>query len=219
MRPIWLVILAIAAAVHGQAPAQSDPAIQVDFSNPSLAPSQWMLILHPDGSGHFRSPMGKPPAGADGKIGTPAVDRDIHVSGAYAAQVFAIAQRQKGFNIPCESHLKVAFQGWKTFTLTGSSLQGSCTFNYSKINEIQKLSDSLEAVTLTILEGARLELLFQHDRLGLDPEMEYLVGAADEGQAQQLGAISEILDRLANDDQVLDRVRKRARYLLARAAQ
>jgi hypothetical protein len=70
------------------------------------------------------------------------------------------------------------------------------------------------AVSETILEGARLELLLQHDRLGLDAEMEFLAEAAGDGRAQQLCAIRGILERLAQDDSVLERVRKRARMLL-----
>jgi hypothetical protein len=72
-------------------------------------------------------------------------------------------------------------------------------------------------VTETILEGARLEKLLQHDRLGLDREMEFLIDAAGSGRAQQICTIREILVRLADDDDVLERVRKRARILLAQA--
>ena len=108
----------------------------------------------------------------------------------------------------------MAFQGWKTLTYTGPQGQGSCTFNYSKDKEIQDLGDSLEAVAETILEGARMELLLQHDRLGLDAEMEFLVEAVGDGRAQQVCVIREILGRLAQDDTVLERVRKRARMLL-----
>jgi hypothetical protein len=110
----------------------------------------------------------------------------------------------------------VAFQGWKTLTYTGPQGQGSCTFNYSKDKEIQNLGDSLEAVAETILEGARLELLLQHDRLGLDAETEFLVEAVDDGRAQQVCVIREILERLVQDDTVLERVRKRARMLLGK---
>jgi hypothetical protein len=73
------------------------------------------------------------------------------------------------------------------------------------------------AVAETIVEGARLELLLRHDRLGLDSEMEYLVEAAAAGRVLQMEAIREILERLADDPGVMERVRKRARVLLARA--
>jgi hypothetical protein len=222
MKSCWLAValLAVAApaAANGQALSAADPTFQLDFSNPGLSPSQWTLTLRPDGSGHFRSQEGKPPDEATQGIVPPAVDRDIQVSAAYAGRVFAAAQRHRWFNEPCESHVKVAFQGWKTLTYTGPQGQGSCTFNYSKDKEIEDLGDSLEAVAETILEGARLELLMQHDRLGLDAEMEFFVGAVGEGRAQQVCVIREILERLAEDDTVLERVRKRARMLLARGA-
>jgi hypothetical protein len=203
---------------QGQPAAGSDPVIQVDFSNPGLSPSQWTMTIRPDGSGHFRSEIGKPTETDMQKIGTPAVDRDVHLSAQFAARVFDAAQRHKWFNQPCESHLKVAFQGWKTLTYTGPQGQGTCTFNFSKDKEIQDLGNSLDAVATTILEGARLELLLQHDRLGLDEEMSFLTQAVDDGRAQEVCAIREILERLAGDEAVLERVRRQAKALLEQGA-
>jgi hypothetical protein len=216
MRVAWLALAALVLAAQGQARAASDPAIQVDYSNPELSPPQWTLTLWPNGTGHFRSQMSKPSDGQR-EMDTPGVDRDIQVSAAFAGRVFDAAQRHHWFNEACESHLKVAFQGWKTFTYTGPQGQGNCTFNYSKDKEMQDLGESMQAVATTILEGARLEMLLQHDRLGLDAEMEFLAEAAEDGRAQQIVAIREILERLASDDAVLERVRKRARALLEHA--
>ncbi len=222
MRIGWLAValLAVAAqvAANGQAPAPADPTFQLDFSDPALSPSQWTLTLRPDGTGHFRSVAGKSPDDAIPGIVAPAVDRDIQVSAAYADRVFAAAARHRWFNEACESHFKVAFQGWKTLTYTGPQGQGTCTFNYSKDREIQDLGDSLEAVAETVLEGARMESLLQHDRLGLDAEMSFLVEAVGDGRAQQVCVIRELLERLVQDDTVLDRVRKRARMLLMQSA-
>jgi hypothetical protein len=60
-----------------------------------------------------------------------------------------------------------------------------------------------------------LETLLQHDRLGLDKETEYLLEATNDGRAQQIYAIQEILQRLADDEGVMERVRKRVRVLIA----
>ena len=54
--------------------------------------------------------------------------------------------------------------------------------------------------------------------LGVDAEMEFLVEAVDDGRAQQVCVIREILERLAQDDTVLERVRKRARMLLVQGS-
>jgi hypothetical protein len=80
------------------------------------------------------------------------------------------------------------------------------------------LGDALLAVSETLREGARLEMLLLHDRLGLDQEMEVLTQAARDGRAQQIGVIREVLERVAADEAVLDRVRKQARLLLAQTA-
>ena len=115
----------------------------------------------------------------------------------------------------CESHLKVAFQGLKKISYSGPDGEGGCEFNYSTNKEIQDLGESLVAVGSTLIEGARLELLLQHDPLGLDKAIEYVVEATDDGRLQQICAIRGILERLEDDPHVLERVRKRARLLLA----
>ena len=74
---------------QGEAVPGPGPVIQVDFSDPGLSPSQWTLTIRPDGSGHFRSETGKPTDSETQNIGTPAVDRDVHLSAQFAARVFA----------------------------------------------------------------------------------------------------------------------------------
>jgi len=66
-----------------------------------------------------------------------------------------------------------------------------------------------------VLAGARLEMLLQHDRLGLDKEIEFMVEASKDGRLREIGAIREILAKVEGDPEVLDRVRKKARALLA----
>ena len=216
MRAYWLLATAFTLAGQLHAASAAGPVVQVDFSNPELSPPQWTLVLYADGSGHFRSQMGSTPKAGLKEIEAPNIDRDIQLSKEFAGRVFAAAQSHKWFNVSCESHLKVAFEGWKTFTYGGPLGQGSCTFNYSRDKELQSLGESMQAVAETILEGARLEVLLQHDRLGLDQEMEFLTEAVQDGRAQQVCAIRDILERLDQDSDVLERVRKRARALLDR---
>jgi hypothetical protein len=207
-----------AAALAAAAQALGDPGqvFIADYLNPGLAPAHWVLTIRPDGSGHFRSERGDAAMDASAGFQAANVDRDIHVSAEFAGRVFDTVHKFKNLNLDCESHMKVAFQGWKKLTYSGPDGKGSCTFNYSKDKEIESLGESLVAVSETIVEGARLEVLLQHDRLGLDREMENLVESAGDGRAQQICTIRGILQRLADDPAVMDRVRKRARVLLAR---
>lgn len=213
-----------ALALLARCPAQSaspaapnsGPVIVADFSNPGLSPAQWTLVLHPDGSGHFRS-QGSAAPGPGEDLRAPNIDRDIHLTPKFAEDAFQVAGHHHWFNEKCESHMKVAFQGLKTLAYSGPEGKGSCTFNYSRDKQIQALGDSFVAVAQTIVEGERLEILLKHDPLGLDKEIENLAAAAQDGRAQQICVIRAILERLAQDDSVMDLVRKRARSLLARA--
>lgn len=211
----WGLALAV-LALAAPALAEPGPIVALDYSNPSLTPAHWVLTLNPDGSGHFRSERGNAPPEPSEGFEPADVDRDIRVSAAFASRVFEIVHQHNLFSSGCDSHMKVAFQGWKKISYTGPDGTGGCAFNYAKDKEIQWLGESLVAVAGGIVEGARLETLLQHDRLGLDKETEYVVEAAGDGRMQQLGTIREILERLAADPEVMDRVRKRARTLLAK---
>jgi hypothetical protein len=208
--------LALAAPALGQTGSHGNSQIDVEYTNPGLSPSHWTLTLWRDGSGHFSSERGNSPVSGIENLEAPSVDRDVRVSAEFAEGVFQAALRHRLFNESCESRIKVAFTGWKKLSYSGAEGKGSCTFNFSKDKEIEELGDRLVAVAGTIVEGARLEALLQHDPLGLDKEIEYLVEAAGDGRAQQIGAIRGILQRLAEDEGVMERVRRRARVLLAR---
>lgn len=227
MRTGWPALAASALFIIAFAPvleAQQRPVIRMDFSNPGLNPPQWSLIIRPDGSGHFQSHQGDPPAASarsfdSPKLAAPDLDRDVHLTAQFAGRAFQVASTRKWFNVKCESPRKVAFQGKKTLSYAGPDGQGSCEFNYSADKEIQSLGDSLLGVAGTILEGARLEMLLLHDRLGLDKEMEYVTEAQGDGRLQQICAIHDILERLADDQGVMQRVRKRSRALLEKTSE
>jgi hypothetical protein len=79
------------------------------------------------------------------------------------------------------------------------------------------MGESLVAVAATLVEGARLELLRQHDPLGLDRETTFMVEGAADGRLQEIGAIRDILESLEQNPAVMEMVRKRIRILLVRA--
>ena len=212
-----LAIAALALPVWTVGQNAATPVFQAEYTNPGLTPSHWTLTIHPDGSGHFRSERGNAPRGEQMTMDAPNVDRDVRVSAEFADRVFLAARQHRLFAEDCEGHLKVAFQGTKKLSYNGPEGQGSCAFNFARDKDVQALADSLVAVAGTIVEGGRLEALLQHDPLGLDRETEYLVEAAGDGRAAQIGAIRGILERLADDEGVMERVKRRVRVLLAMA--
>ena len=219
-RPLWMAI-ALAGSLTGpttvcsQVPGRT---VRIEFSNPGLIPATWTLELHPDGSGHFHSERGSAPRTMMGWMEPPDLDQDVRVSAALAAHVFETAAAERYFQMDCESHSKVAFQGTKKLSYAGPDGSGTCSFNFAKEKPVQDLSDTLEAVAATILEGARLERLRQHDRLGLDQEIQNFAEMTTDGRAAEIGAIREELQRIADDEALMERVRRKARELLAKAA-
>lgn len=217
-RVAMLVFVTVGCMRFAAAQAEPRAAVVTEFTNPSLSPSHWTMTLYRDGTGHFHSERGSLKTTDSSSMDAPNIDRGFQVSPEFAEQTFKVAWSHKWFSEQCESHLKVAFQGWKKISYQGPDGKGSCTFNYSKDKEIQSLGDSLTGLAETLIEGARLETLKQHDRLGLDKEMDYMAEALKDGRLREIGAIQEILVRLEDDPTVLDRVRKRARALLAQTA-
>lgn len=215
MRLAGLILVAMLIAL----PARGEPdrIVRVEFSNPGLYPAQWSLVLHPDGSGHFHAEGGTKPKDSDETIEPGKVDRDVNLSGDFTSNIFKTVHDKRLLHGNCESHLKVAFQGTKRISYSGPDGEGGCEFNYSKYKEIQELGDTLVGVGSTLIEGARLELLLQHDPLGLDKAIQYITEASNDGRLQQICAIRGILERLQDDPHVMERVRKRARVLLARS--
>jgi hypothetical protein len=197
----------------------AERTVRIEFSNPGLIPATWTLELHPDGSGHFHSERGSAPQVSMGWTEPPDLNQDVRVSAAFAAHVFETAATERYFQVDCESHAKVAFQGTKRLSYTGPDGNGACSFNYAKDKSIQELGDSLEAVATTIIEGARLERLRQHDRLGMDQEMQNFVEMTADGRAAEVGVIREELEQITNDETLMGRVRRKARDLLAKLAQ
>jgi len=215
---ILLVAAMLASGLHSSIASAQAPqpgVFTVDFTNDRINPSHWVLTLHRDGTGHFHADPSESAAAKQATIEVDGEDRDIQLSNEFTAQIFTTAEQHNWFNQNCESRAKVAFQGWKKLSYSGPEGQGSCEFNYSQDKQIQALGESLIGVAETLREGARLELLLQHDRLGLDQEMQYIFDSAKDGRLREISAIKGILQRLAQDDELLERVRKRARTLLA----
>jgi hypothetical protein len=210
-----IVLLAMFSGI--QCLAEAPSTVSIEFSNPGLIPARWTLQIRPDGTGHFHSERGDAPRVPGQTIEAANLDQEVRVSPAFAQRVFKVAKQKRLFNVNCESHMNVAFQGTKRFSYSGPEGEGSCEFNYSKDLEIQGMSDAVTSLATTLVEGARLQQLLLHDRLGLDKETEVLTESVADGRANQVGSIRDVLERLAADEQVLERVRRRAKALLARA--
>lgn len=190
--------------------------VRFTYENPQLQPHKYLVVVEEDGSGHFTSEGGAATDGAS--MSSESQDRPIHVSKAVREAIFAAARKSRFFAITCDDGGKnIAFQGTKTLAYDGPDGKGSCTYNWSKNQQIEKLTDQFEAMAATLDEGSKLERQYEHGRLSLDAEMEVLEQMVRDGRAIEIENIAPILKTLAGDEAVLQRVQRRARNLLASA--
>jgi hypothetical protein len=90
----------------------------------------------------------------------------------------------------------------------------SCTYNYTENMGVNALTGLFLAIAETMDEGRTLDHLHRYDRLGLDAAMSYLTQEVSAGRALELGTIATTLRSIADDAEVIERVRMRARALL-----
>ena len=214
------VALAVAPPAIRADPSENAAVAQIRFvyENPKLQPSKYVLTVGEDGNGHFRSENGGPAPTEGESMPAEAQDRPIHISKALREAMFATARKSKLFAIACDDGAKnIAFQGTKTLQYDGPEGKGSCTYNWSKFPQIDKLTDQFEAMAATLDEGSKLLRQYEHGRLSLDSELETLDQMVRDERAIEVENIAPILQKIAGDDAVLQRVQRRARALLQAA--
>ena len=142
------------------------------------------------------------------------VTTKVMLAPATVEKLFERVKSTDGFRGGCASKAKnIADTGTKTLTY-GSA---SCVYNYTEDKTIEAITKTMMGVAYTLDEGRRIEREHKYDRLALDPETENLVKAVKSGMACGIEAIASVLQSLADDPQVLERVRARAVMLLAAA--
>ena len=216
LRSLAWALLPFLFALGGPPVAAQDGTqaqIRFTYENPKLQPPKYVVTVGEDGSGHFTSEGGGPTDGIT--MSSEPQDRPIHISKALREAMFTTARKNKLFAISCDDGGKnIAFQGNKTLEYDGPEGKGSCMYNWSKNAQIDKLTDQFEAIAATLDEGGKLQRQYEHGRLSLDSEIEILEQMAHDGRATELENIAPILETLAGDEAVLQRVQRRARALL-----
>lgn len=196
----------VASSNVGKTPA----SVSFLFDRPGLMVPHFLLTVREDGTGRYEADEAPENGGAGRHI-----DRVVPVSAATVAKIFEAARAEKDFNVTCASKIKnLADTGKKTLTYAGPDGSGSCLYNFSENKNVQMLTETFQAMAFTMDEGRRLEFKKRFDRLGLDAEMDGLLRAVEQKQAMEMGTIAGILTQIANDTELMQRVRLRAAKLL-----
>jgi len=141
----------------------------------------------------------------------------IHVSEKTTARLFATAGVLRSGKECQSGNRHLAQTGKKVLTLTDGAGEKTCSFNYSDDKRIEDAVTAFGAIATTLEERPTLEHLRRFDRLGLDAELGSFLESARSGRAIELANIAPLLEQLATDDALMDRVRSRAATLLTMA--
>ena len=224
----WTSCMLLAGVHPGSVSAQqpAPPTLTFHFEHPGLPVPEYTLALHPDGTGTYAAQYSPAPpqtsryGGADASLPAPVmpepVSMPIQLSAATTAKLFEHARTVGYFEHPCESKAKnIANTGRKVLSYAGPDATGACTFNYTDNKLIAGLTDTFFGIAFTLEEGHTLAASHRFDHLGLDSEIIQFAEAVKQGRALEVGVIAPVLRSIAEDPQLLDRVRARATQLLA----
>jgi hypothetical protein len=210
----------IPLAAPYQTPVPPPETITFHFERPGLPVPLFTLTLHEDGTAVYEASYRPEVPKYSPYAATIAAQPDIQVTTkvtltpATTGKLFDEVRSTHDFAKGCASKAKnIASSGKKTLTYGAAS----CTYDYTEDKTIAGLTSTFQAIAYTLDEGRKLEIEHRYDRLALDPEIETLVNAVRNGNAVELATISPTLRSLADDPQVLERVRTRAANLLAQA--
>ncbi len=203
-----------------QQPPTPPETITFHFERPGLPVPVFTLAVHADGTGVYQAsyrpevPKYSPYAATIAAQPNTEVTTGITLTPATTSKLFEEVRATNNFAHGCASKARnIASSGKKTLTYNSAS----CAYDYSEDKTIVALTNTFEAIALTLDEGRKLELKHRYDRLALDPETEYLVSAVRDGNAVEVALIAPTLRSLVDDPQVLERVRTRAAALLAQS--
>jgi len=201
--------------------AKALPTVTFDFDRPGLPVPRYTIVLHEDGSGTYNADEveRKSADAAVQQVSAKHVDRPLNLSAEMTAKIFTTARTLNHFDMFCGTKLKnIADTGKKTLSYSGSDGKGSCAYNYSDDKSISSLTEQLFAIAYTMDVGRRLDFERRFDRLGLDAEMISLEKSVQDKNALELGNIAPTLRRIADDEEMMQRVRARAVKLLQQGA-
>ena len=179
------------------------------YDRPGLTIPHWQINLQPHMPGQY---SGKTAKGEEfGMI-------FFAISDAGSEHLANLLKQSNGMQ-PCETKSKgIANMGQKDVTYTPEGgAETHCSFNFTDNKPLREAAEYLMGMANTLQTGVELDRLHKYDRLGLDAVIRRLAADVKEHRAVEVIAIQPALQRLVEDDAVMERVRQRAQELLTLA--
>ncbi len=220
-----LLLLALAGPAAAQQPASEAAVLTFHFVRAGLPVPEYTLSVREDGSGTYAATYAEPaggnaayPADYSARATPGQMNRPIVLSHGTTARMFERVRNADHLR-NCESREKnVADTGAKTLTYTAADTTLTCTYNFTENKAVAALTETFQGIAQTLDAGRTIEFKHRFDRLGLDKELSYLTEEVQSGRALEVATIAPVLQSLCDDQQVMERVRRRAAGLLQTSA-
>lgn len=198
----------------GAAPAL--PAVTFTQAFPRATPAYFSLRI--DSAGHAAYESRREEGEPDQPVLSEPYHAEFQVSEATAQRIFALAKSLDYFqgDWDFKKH-RIADTGRKTLLYTDSSRTHQTTYNWSENRDVEELTDLFQGIANTQEAAYELTRLRRYDRLGLNHQLERMEDMAKNGWLRELQAIAPLLEKLANDREIMHIARQRAQRLLQAA--
>lgn len=208
-----MALLAQVPNLHPQQTFTPEPIVSFSLELAGAVPPYYSISVESTGNAAYRSS----PIPGDME-GDPYITKFV-VSQAARTRIFDLAKKLHYFKGDYEYHKgRLANTGAKTLYYTDEKTNNSTTYNYSSNQEIQELTKLFQGISTTLEFGRRLQYYYDHQKLGLDDELKRMDQMAQEGQLDELQAVSPILRKIADDPQVMHIDKQHAQHLLQLAS-
>lgn len=228
MKVVWLKYLlvtgllwafcAVAQVVHQVTPVDSPTGSYVTFKfdwdqgRPWL---QYSIAVDDAGNTHFEG-VGNPIESGDSDT----FSQDFVMTEANRQKIFELAGKLDYFEGNFEATQKnIAKTGQKTLAYHsrgagGQPIAHSTTYNFSTNSDVQELTRLFQAIATTLDYGRKLEFQSRFDKLGMDARLKALQDMQASHYIEELQAIAPILQKIADDPNMMHINRVTAKQLL-----
>ncbi len=226
MKRLFILICILLATAWAQSPAPAKQVVFFSFHHAQLDPPEYTFQVSQDCNAVYtakprveeKTATNDPDAEPDHES-TEEKDqserREVRLSDATCNAIFSAAKSLDYFKGDFEFRKhKVAYTGDRVLGYFAPGVSNKSAFTWSDNPQVQQLSATFERIAATLEAGPKLQYLRRFDRLGLNEALKRLEEQAKKGWLKELQLIAPELQSIANDGQVMNIARQRARDLL-----
>lgn len=208
-----------AQVVHQVTPVASPTGSYITFKfdwEQGLPWQRYSIAVDDSGNAHFEG-VGNPSQSGDGDN----FSQDFTMTDANRQKIFELAKKLDYFQGNFEAKQKnIAKTGQKTLGYHGRpaadtpAVEHSTAYNFSPNSEVQELTRIFQAIATTMDYGRKLAFKYRFDKLGIDAELKALQDTQASHYVEELQAIEPILQKIADDPNMMHINRLTAKQLL-----